>query len=54
MGYETKVLLIAIGRLVRAASSVEAAYDAVAELANVEGVILKPWGYFGDDDKEGE
>ena len=43
MGYETKVILIAIAEIISKADSVEEVYKAVAEMANAEGVILKPY-----------
>ncbi len=44
MAYETKALLIAIGHIIRMADGdIEKAYNAVAEIANAEGVVLKPY-----------
>ena len=48
MGYETKVILVAIAEIIRKSSSIKEVYEAVAEMANAEGVILKPL----DADKE--
>jgi len=45
--YETKVLLIALANIVRKAESIKEVYDALEEMANAEGVILKPM-----DDKQ--
>ena len=42
MAYETKVLLIAIGEIIRKSGSIEEIYEAISEMANAEGVILKP------------
>jgi len=42
MAYETKVLLIAIANIIRKAKSMEEVYEAVEEMANAEGVVLKP------------
>ena len=42
MAYETKVLLIAIAEIIRKSKNLEEVYRAVAEMANAEGVILKP------------
>ena len=43
VGYETKVILIAIAEIISKAENVEEVYKAVAEMANAEGVILKPY-----------
>ena len=49
MSYETKALLIAIGIILRMANGdIEKAYNAIAEIANAEGVVLKP---YNDDSK---
>jgi hypothetical protein len=50
MAYETKAILIAIGKLIKKAESLEDAYKSVADMANAEGVILEPY----DKDKEKE
>ncbi|MCL2565834.1 MAG: hypothetical protein FWE24_08505 [Defluviitaleaceae bacterium] len=42
LAYETKVLLIALAKIVRKADSVEEVYKAIEEMANAEGVVLKP------------
>ena len=42
MAYETKVLLRAIAEIVKANENQEDIYNALARLANVEGVILEP------------
>ena len=42
MGYETKVILVAIAEIIRKSNSIKEVYEAVAEMANAEGVILKP------------
>jgi len=42
MAYETKVLLIAIAEIVSKADNIEEIYEAVSDMANAEGVILKP------------
>ena len=41
MSYETKELLIAIAEIISRSNDVEEIYQAVAEMANAEGVILK-------------
>jgi len=47
VAYETKVLLIALAKIVRKADSIDEIYKAIEEMANAEGVVLKPL-----DDKE--
>ena len=42
MAYETKVLLIALAKIVRKADNKEEIYEAIEEMANAEGVVLKP------------
>lgn len=42
VAYETKVLLIALAKIVRKAENIEEVYEALEEMANAEGVILKP------------
>ena len=42
VAYETKVLLIAIAKIVRKADSIKEIYEAIEEMANAEGVVLKP------------
>ena len=37
------MILIAIAKIISKAESVEEVYKAVAEIANAEGVILKPF-----------
>jgi len=41
MAYETKVLLIAIARIMSKSNSLEEAYKDVQAMANAEGVILE-------------
>ncbi len=43
MAYETKVLLIAIAKITSKANDVEEVYNAVAKMANAEGVVLEPY-----------
>jgi len=43
MTYETKVLLSAVASIMRKSDSLEDAYEELEEMANVEGVILKPF-----------
>ena len=43
MTLETKVLLVAIARLVEKSKSVEEAFNHVVELATVEGIKIEPW-----------
>ena len=41
--YDTKVLLKAIAMAVLRASTTKEAYNIIAEIANAEGVLLKPY-----------
>jgi len=41
--YETKVILVAMSKIIRKADSLKEAYEALEEMANAEGVILKPF-----------
>ena len=43
MAYETKVLLIAFSNILRKSKTLEEAHKALEEMANAEGVILKPF-----------
>ena len=43
MAYETKVLLMAFAKIIARAKSMKEIYQAVADMANVEGVMLKPY-----------
>ena len=43
MAYETKVLLIALAKIAVKAGSVKEMYEAIADMANAEGVLLKPY-----------
>jgi hypothetical protein len=51
MAYETKTLLVSIANIIEKASSLEEAYNTVAEIANVEGVILRRFGAKRDEPK---
>ena len=51
MPYETKALLIAIGKIMRYTKDIKLSYKAVADMANAEGVILEP---FEDEDEDEE
>ena len=42
MAYKTKALFIAIANIMRLSKDMSQAYEALAEMANAEGVILKP------------
>jgi hypothetical protein len=42
MSYETKVLLIAIAEIISKSDDIDEIYDAVAAMANAEGVVLQP------------
>ena len=55
MTYETKVLLTAIAQVIRKADNLEEVYDAVEEMANVEGLMLRPYSKEkGEKDKKKE
>ena len=41
--YETKVILNALAYILRKANSLKEAYEALEEMANAEGVVLKPF-----------
>ena len=43
VAYETKALLMALARIIARADTKEEIYEAVADIANVEGVVLKPY-----------
>jgi len=43
MSYEIKVILIALAYIIRNANSLKDAYEALEEMANAEGVVLKPF-----------
>jgi hypothetical protein len=43
MAYETKVILISLGEIARKASSAKEVYEAIAKMANAEGVILEAY-----------
>ena len=43
MAYETKVLLMAFAKIIMRAKSMKEIYQAVADMANVEGMMLKPY-----------
>ena len=44
LAYETKALFIAIANIMRLSKDMNQAYEALMEMANAEGVILKPLG----------
>jgi len=41
-GYETKVILVALAKLVSKSKTVEEVYQHLVSIANVEGVVIKP------------
>ena len=43
LAYETKVLLIALAEIVCKANNTKEIYNAIAKMANAEGVILKTY-----------
>ena len=44
MGYETKVILIAVADIVKTSKTLDEAFERIAEMANAEGVIVKKRG----------
>ena len=42
VAYETKVLLIALAKIISKADSIEEIYKAVELMANAEGLVLQP------------
>ena len=51
VAYETKVLLIALARIVRKADNIKEIYEAIEEMANAEGIVLKPIDDKGTEDE---
>ena len=43
MSYDTKVILIALANLCRRVDNVKEVFDVIEEMANAEGVVLKPF-----------
>ena len=41
MGYETKVILVAIADIIRTSETLDEALERVAKIANAEGVIIE-------------
>ena len=41
MGYETKVILVAIADIIETSKTLEEAYERVEKIANAEGVVIK-------------
>ena len=52
LAYETKVLLIALSKIVKKATNIEEIYDAIADMANAEGILLGPFDEDIDDNKK--
>jgi len=50
VAFETKVLLIALSKIVQKASSPEEIYETLKEMASVEGIELEP--FVGEDGKD--
>ena len=46
MAYETKVILMMLARIAARAKSIKDVYNAIADAANAEGVVLKPYEEF--------
>jgi hypothetical protein len=51
MAYETKVLLIALAKIVRKADTITEIYETLEDMANAEGVVLKPLDEKKDEQK---
>ena len=43
MAYETKVMLIALSKIVKKADDIEEIYKAITDMANAEGVVIEPY-----------
>ena len=41
--YQTKVLLIAIANIIRKSDNLKDVYRAIEQMANVEGILIRPW-----------
>ena len=41
MGYETKVLLVALAELIKKSKTVEEVYDHIVRIANAEGIVIQ-------------
>jgi len=41
MGYETKVILVALAELVKKSKTVEEVYELIVKMANAEGVVIE-------------
>ncbi|MCL1918509.1 MAG: hypothetical protein FWG14_09365 [Peptococcaceae bacterium] len=41
MGYETKVILVAVADIIQTSKDLDEAFERVAAMANAEGVIVK-------------
>ena len=49
--YETKVILVAVSNIMRKSKDLKEAHEALEEMANAEGVVLKP---FDENEKSSE
>ena len=49
MSYETKVLFLALGEIIKSSKTVKEAYERLAKIANAEGVIMEK---FEEDEAE--
>ena len=52
MALETKVILVALGKITKLSKDARVIYKAIADMASTEGVVLEP--YDDDDEKEAE
>jgi len=48
--YEIKVILISLAEIAKKADSVKEVYEAIAKMANAEGVILEPFDAVKSED----
>jgi hypothetical protein len=50
--YETKVVLVAVSNIMRKSKDLKEAHTALEEMANAEGVVLKPFDEEKSDKKK--
>ena len=43
MALETKVILLALGKIAKLSKDPRVIYNAIADMANVEGVVMEPY-----------
>ena len=52
--YETKVVLVAVSNIMRKSKNLKEAHEALEEMANAEGVVLKPFDESENKEKESD